>query len=307
MLKHTALVNPAARPAGLAALRLAIGMALAAALAAVAIGVGAVVSGGTWSGTVACSLVIGGIAILSTALLVVTVHLYRARAELVRRHAELEDMASVDALTGVPNRRAFERQLERNVRPGADVALVLIDLDNLKSINDSVGHSVGDEVLRGTAVRIQSCLRTTDTVSRLSGDEFAVLLPRVGARSNLEVISRRIVEAVQRPYPFLTRMCDPGSRNPYVTECAVNLSQGGRDTVIRGVAPSAYALPRCSSTPLWSIPPRGPLAWRRSASPSVWRWRRPSRRWPSGWGPWSPAAPGAERSPAAWSSAALRS
>jgi diguanylate cyclase (GGDEF)-like protein len=207
MLKHTALVNPAARPAGLAALRLAIGMALAAALAAVAIGVGAVVSGGTWSGTVACSLVIGGIAILSAALLVVTVHLYQARAELVRRQAELEDMASVDALTGVPNRRAFERELERNVRPGADVALVLIDLDNLKSINDSVGHSVGDEVLRGTAVRIQSCLRTTDTVSRLSGDEFAVLLPRVGARSNLEVISRRIVEAVQRPYPAELLSC----------------------------------------------------------------------------------------------------
>jgi diguanylate cyclase (GGDEF)-like protein len=207
MRKHTALVNPAARPTGLAALRLAIGMALAAALAAVAIGVGAVVSGGTRSGTVACSLVIGGIAILSAALLVVTVHLYRARAELVCRRAELEDMASVDALTGVPNRRAFERELERNVRPGADVALVVIDLDNLKSINDSVGHSVGDEVLRGTAVRIQGCLRTTDTVSRLSGDEFAVLLPRVGDRSNLEVISRRIVEAVQRPYPAELLSC----------------------------------------------------------------------------------------------------
>jgi len=83
--------------------------------------------------------VIAGIAILGAALLVVTVHLYRARTELVKRHAEIEDMASVDALTGVANRRAFERELERNVRPGAELALLLLDLDDLKSINDSVG------------------------------------------------------------------------------------------------------------------------------------------------------------------------
>jgi diguanylate cyclase (GGDEF)-like protein len=207
MLNHTALVNPVARPAGLGELRLAIGMALAAALAALAIGVVAVASGGAWSGTFGCSLVIAGIAILGAALLVVTVHLYRARTELVKRHAEIEDMASVDALTGVANRRAFERELERNVRPGAELALLLLDLDDLKSINDSVGHSVGDEVLRGTAVRIQGCLRTTDTVSRLSGDEFAILLPRVGDRTNVEVISRRIVEAVQRPYPSALHNC----------------------------------------------------------------------------------------------------
>jgi diguanylate cyclase (GGDEF)-like protein len=84
---------------------------------------------------------------------------------------------------------------------------MLIDLDNLKSINDSVGHGVGDEVLRGTALRIQGCLRTTDPVSRLSGDEFAVLLPRVGDRANLEVIAHRIVEAVQRPYPAELHSC----------------------------------------------------------------------------------------------------
>ena len=215
MAKPTDLVEPVARPSGTAAIRLAISMALAAALAAMALGVVAVISGGAvGGGAVWATLVVAGTAILAAALMVVSLHLYRARAELVRRHAELEDMASVDALTGVPNRRAFERELERNVRPGADVALVLIDLDNLKSINNSVGHSVGDEVLRGTAVRIQGCLRTTDTVSRLSGDEFAVLLPRVGDRTNLEVISRRIVEAVQRPYP------------PELLSCTISASAG---------------------------------------------------------------------------------
>ena len=214
MRKPTALVNPVPRPGGVASLQLFIGMALAAALAAVALGLGVIISGGAWSWTVVCSLVITGIAILGAALLVVTVHLYRARAELAQRHLEIEDMASVDALTGVANRRAFEHELERNVRPGADLALLLLDLDNLKSINDSVGHSVGDEVLRGTAARIQGCLRTTDTVSRLSGDEFAVLLPRVGDRSNLEVISRRIIEAVQSPYP------------PELLSCTISASAG---------------------------------------------------------------------------------
>jgi diguanylate cyclase (GGDEF)-like protein len=215
MPKPTDLAEPVVRPSGSAAIRLATAMVLTAALAAVALGVVALVAGGAVGGAaVSLSLVIAGTAILAAALMVVSLYLYRARVELVRRHSELEDMASVDALTGVANRRTFERELQRNVRPGSDVALMLVDLDNLKSINDSVGHSVGDEVLRGTAVRIQGCLRTTDTVSRLSGDEFAVLLPRVGDRSNVEVIARRIVEAVQRPYP------------PELLSCTVSASVG---------------------------------------------------------------------------------
>ena len=198
----TAPDTPSSPPAGSGALRLAVAMALAATLAAVALGVVAIVSGGAMAGGAAPT------AWWSPAwrswprpLVVVTIHLYRARTELAQRHVEIEGMASVDALTGVPNRRAFERELERHVRPGADLALLLIDLDNLKSINDSVGHGVGDEVLRGTAQRIRSCLRTTDIVSRLSGDEFAVLLPMVGDRGDVEVIAHRIVEAVQGPTP----------------------------------------------------------------------------------------------------------
>ena len=201
----TAVVGPRADSASL---RLAVVIALAATVLTVAVGVVAILSDGTLAGGAAsASLVIAGTAVLSAALVAVTVHLCRARAELARRHAEIEGMASVDGLTGLANRRAFECELERHVHPGADLALLLIDLDSLKSINDSVGHVVGDELLRGTARRIQGCLRTTDTVSRLSGDEFAVLLPRVGDRSNVEVIARRIVEAVQRPYPAELHSC----------------------------------------------------------------------------------------------------
>jgi diguanylate cyclase (GGDEF)-like protein len=201
MLNPTDLFKPVSRPAGSAALRLAVTVALAA-LATVALGVVAIFAGGSTGGrAVPASLVVAGTAVLAAVQVVLSLYLYRARTELARRHAEIEGMASVDALTGAASRRAFECQLERHVRPGAELALLLIDLDNLKSINDSVGHSVGDAVLRGTVQRIQSCLRTTDVVSRLSGDEFAVLLPRAGDGDDLEVIARRIVEAVQRPYP----------------------------------------------------------------------------------------------------------
>jgi diguanylate cyclase (GGDEF)-like protein len=208
MPKPTAPVKPVSAPSGSAALRLAVAMAVAAALLAVALGVVSVVSPEAVAGGVVTSiLVVGGSAVLAAALIVVSVHLYRARTELARSHAEIEDLTSIDLLTGLANRRAFERELGRHFQPGANLALLLIDVDNLKSINDSVGHGVGDEVLRGTAARIQSCLRTTDIVSRLSGDEFAVLLPRVGERGNLELIARRIVEAVQQPYSASLHSC----------------------------------------------------------------------------------------------------
>jgi diguanylate cyclase (GGDEF)-like protein len=205
--KPAAPETPAFTPVGTAALPLAVVMGFTA-LVAVALGVVAIVSGDSMAAEAATvALVVGGTAVLAAALVVVSLHLHRARTELAFRHAEIEDLASVDALTGLANRRAFERELERHAQPDAELALMLIDLDNLKSINDSVGHGVGDEVLRGTAQRIQSCLRTTDTVSRLSGDEYAVLLPRVGDRSNVEVIARRIIDAVQRPYPAELHSC----------------------------------------------------------------------------------------------------
>src|SRR5487761_1573576 len=187
MIKLTALIKPVAPVAHPARLRLVAAVVISA-LTVLALGVVAVV-------------------LLAATLLLVSLLLQRARAELARHHAEMADLASLDSLTGVANRRAFARDLERHVRPGAELALMVLDLDNPKSINDSLGHSVGDEVLRGTAQRILGCLRSTDIVSRLSGDEFAVLLPRVGGSANVEVIARRIVEAVQRPYPSEIHSC----------------------------------------------------------------------------------------------------
>lgn len=94
--------------------------------------------------------------------------------------AELEARADVDPLTDVLNRRGFDRELARSLayvkRYGASAALVLIDLDGFKAVNDSYGHAAGDALLKAVASRLVSRVRASDIVARLGGDEFAVLM-----------------------------------------------------------------------------------------------------------------------------------
>ena len=113
-------------------------------------------------------------------LVVMAVMLVRARAVQDRLVAALEQQATVDALTGLVNRRVFDTALERTLsRPaGCGTALVLVDVDSFKTINDSYGHPVGDDVLVHLAGILRSHVRAEDAVlSRLGGDELAVLLP----------------------------------------------------------------------------------------------------------------------------------
>ena len=95
--------------------------------------------------------------------------------------ARLTHLAYHDPLTGLPNRLAFETQLSQAIangdRQGRQLALMLIDLDNFKNINDTLGHHIGDELLQKVAIRLRQCLRSSDLVARLGGDEFVVLLP----------------------------------------------------------------------------------------------------------------------------------
>jgi diguanylate cyclase (GGDEF)-like protein len=99
--------------------------------------------------------------------------------------AELEATADVDPLTFVFNRRGFERELKRSLsyvnRYGASAALVYLDLDGFKPVNDAYGHSAGDAVLKAVAAALLRCVRASDTVARLGGDEFAVILWNVTA------------------------------------------------------------------------------------------------------------------------------
>jgi diguanylate cyclase (GGDEF)-like protein len=100
--------------------------------------------------------------------------------EALRRISELEAAADTDFLLGIPNRRGFERELERALgyiqRYHASGALIVLDVDRLKPINDAFGHAAGDEVLKAIAAMLTRQVRSSDVVGRLGGDEFALLL-----------------------------------------------------------------------------------------------------------------------------------
>lgn len=120
-----------------------------------------------------------------------------------RKQAVLYQMAHYDALTGIPNRSLFADRLERACleadRSGRLVALLFIDVDRFKQINDSLGHSAGDEVLRQVVARLKACARQVDTVARLAGDEFVILMEGLGSPEQVAPVARRIVDSMQEP------------------------------------------------------------------------------------------------------------
>ncbi len=124
--------------------------------------------------------------------------------ERKRYERELEHQVLHDGLTGLPNRSLFqdrlEHALERADREGTEVAVLFLDVDRFKAVNDSLGHAAGDEVLRTVAARLEDTLRGDDTVARLGGDEFAVLLEHVDALSDIEAATDRIRGAFETPF-----------------------------------------------------------------------------------------------------------
>jgi diguanylate cyclase (GGDEF)-like protein/PAS domain S-box-containing protein len=122
----------------------------------------------------------------------------RAQEELVRS-------AFHDALTGLPNRIVFMDRLERGLqhskrRPGHGFAVLFLDLDNFKAVNDTHGHLVGDQLLIAVARRLEGCVRQEDTVARIGGDEFAVLLDMIQDVSGVTLVVDRIREALAEPF-----------------------------------------------------------------------------------------------------------
>jgi diguanylate cyclase (GGDEF)-like protein/PAS domain S-box-containing protein len=120
--------------------------------------------------------------------------------------AQLEHQALHDPLTGLANRALFmdrlEHALSRPRRFPADAAILFVDLDDFKAINDRLGHEAGDAVLVASASRIRECLRPVDTPARMGGDEFAVLLEDLGDRSIAESVAARILAAMAEPLPL---------------------------------------------------------------------------------------------------------
>ncbi|MDB5960040.1 MAG: diguanylate cyclase [Massilia sp.] len=117
---------------------------------------------------------------------------------------KLTRLARVDSLTGIGNRRMFvealHQAIERSRRHGAPLALAYLDIDLFKKINDTHGHAVGDEVLKEFAQRLQASVRASDTVARLSGDEFVVIIDGLSMEADCRALAEKIAAAVRQPF-----------------------------------------------------------------------------------------------------------
>jgi diguanylate cyclase (GGDEF)-like protein len=117
---------------------------------------------------------------------------------------QLYYQANYDALTALPNRLYFKDQLARQLaqaeREPLPFALLFIDLDNFKSVNDVLGHSAGDDVLRQAAERLKRCVREADTVARLGGDEFTIILPQIRSHHDSELVAGHVLDVMKTPF-----------------------------------------------------------------------------------------------------------
>jgi diguanylate cyclase (GGDEF)-like protein/PAS domain S-box-containing protein len=125
---------------------------------------------------------------------------FRDISEQRRTREELRHMAQHDSLTGLANRSLFNRRLSEALAGEGSVAVLLLDLDHFKEVNDTLGHPVGDTVLQGTASRLRQCAGEGSTVARLGGDEFAVIVTGYSDVAEVRKLARRIIEAANRPH-----------------------------------------------------------------------------------------------------------
>ncbi len=125
-------------------------------------------------------------------------------ANLTNANHRLQKLAQTDALTGLPNRRLLEDRVEVSIsraqRYQQSMALLFLDLDGFKQINDTLGHRAGDLLIQGVAERLQSLIRHSDTVARLGGDEFVILLDEIKAPEDARVIADKVLDAFSCPF-----------------------------------------------------------------------------------------------------------
>jgi len=162
-------------------------------------------------------------------------------SELKSTQAQLEHQATHDPLTGLPNRPLFqelgEQALARSDRYGTTVAVLFLDLDRFKPVNDSYGHTVGDELLVQIAVRLRNSVRRGDVVARFGGDEFVVLCEHPAGQSEMLELARRLIEALSQPVEISGASASVGA------SVGIAIGGGGRvtiDTLIRDADAALY-------------------------------------------------------------------
>lgn len=160
-----------------------------------------------------------------------------------RKAAEdrLRHQAQHDSLTGLPNRSLFQDRLEqalvRAERHRTEVAILFLDLDRFKPVNDALGHQVGDQVLQQIAARLVGVVRGGDTVSRLGGDEFVILLEEVDRRQSASEVAQKILDAVGKPYTVDGRTVQVG---PSIGICVYPWDGTDAQTLMRNADAAMY-------------------------------------------------------------------
>jgi diguanylate cyclase (GGDEF)-like protein len=149
-------------------------------------------------------------------------------SERHRADQELAFMATHDSLTGLPNRTLIldrvEQMLVRSRRNHTPVAALFIDLDNFKSINDTLGHDAGDELLRAVAARLDGIVRSTDALGRLGGDEFVVIAEDLSLAAGPELVAERLLEALKQPFTLQ----GPDGATTLMVTASVGIAAGAR-------------------------------------------------------------------------------
>ncbi len=148
--------------------------------------------------------------IIKSDTLIGSVLVFRDESE----HKKDKRLTSFDSLTGLPNRNVFEEQLRHAIsmakRHKHQVALLFVDLDNFKMVNDNYRHEIGDLILKEVAGRLKECLREADTVARIGGDEFTVLLYSLVECEHAAVVAEKIIDKVKMPYKIQDTVIDVG-------------------------------------------------------------------------------------------------
>jgi diguanylate cyclase (GGDEF)-like protein len=198
----------------------------------------------------AVDVLVGGIA-LSLVIAILLFMLGTDRARLRRlvdeRTEQLNFQATHDTLTGLPNRTLIvdriEQLLTRNRRANTYGAALFIDLDDFKNVNDSLGHEAGDRLLVLVGARMKAALREVDTIGRVGGDEFVVLLDGSSAMSAPEVVAQRLLDAMREPFEL------DGSLLPLIVNTSIGIAVGDR--------PSGSVLLRDADVALYQAKAKG--------------------------------------------------
>src|SRR6266702_67938 len=144
--------------------------------------------------------------------------------ERTRAEEKIAHLAHYDALTDLPNRVLFRERLEqalKAIRPGEQLAVLYIDIDEFKSVNDALGHAVGDELLKGVAERLRACLKDADVAARLGGDEFAVIQSAIKNQSETTRLVDGIYAAIRAPFEC--------SGHLITTDASIGIALAARD------------------------------------------------------------------------------